>query len=114
MASKLQTTIKLRMKNEEGQLKPKQFKSAEFLPGSVMEDSTELLQTMSESESAEDVKEALKNCYDFIGQVIFEGQFTGKEYRDGVDAREIAVLTGQLLRSVSQGHDTVYSDQKKK
>ena len=42
MASKLQTTIKLYLKDEEGNFTTKQFKSAEMLPGSVMEDATEL------------------------------------------------------------------------
>ena len=42
MASKLQTTIKLYLKDEEGNFTSKQFKSAEMLPGSVMEDATEL------------------------------------------------------------------------
>ncbi len=36
MASKLQTTIKLYLKDEEGNFTTKQFKSAEMLPGSVM------------------------------------------------------------------------------
>lgn len=113
MANKLQTTIKIKIK-EGKEYKTKQFTSADFLPGSVLEDATDLLERMSESETTDDVKKALSDCYDFIGKVVFEEQFTGKEYRDGIDAREIAPLTGKILRSISQGHDAVYSEQKKK
>lgn len=114
MASKLQTTIKLMQKGEDGKYKPKQFKSAEFLPGSVSEDAAEVQQGMLDSETAEEVKASLMTCYDFIADVIFEGQFTGEEYRDGIDARDIAPLTGKLLRSVTQGYENTYAETKKK
>lgn len=112
--SKFQQTIKLMKKNDEGKYKSQQFKSAEFLPGSIMTDATELLDRMSKAKEAEDVKESLSECYAFIADVLFEGQFTAEEYRDGMDAREIAPITGKLLQSMTMGYDAVYSDSKKK
>ena len=94
MASKVQVQITLMLKDEEGKRKPKRFKSAEWLDA--------------------EVKEALNGCYAFIADVIFEGQFTAEQYRSGIDAREIAPLTGKFLRSVTQGYDNTYSDTKKK
>lgn len=117
MASKLQTTIKLYLKDEEGNFTTKQFESAEMLPGSVMEDATELqveLEEIVKTNDMEEIRPVLRKCYDFIAKVIFEGQFTGQEFLDGMDAREILKITGQLLGSVSSGYDAVYSDQKKK
>lgn len=100
MASKLQTTIKLYLKDEEGNFTSKQFKSAEMLPGSVMEDATELqveLEEIVKTNDMEEIRPVLRKCYDFIAKVIFEGQFTGQEFLDGMDAREILKITGQLL-----------------
>ncbi|MGL9971381.1 phage tail assembly chaperone G [Enterococcus sp. DIV1420a] len=117
MASNLQTTIKLYVKDDEGKYKTKRFKSAEMLPGSVMEDATELqveLEEIVKTNDMEEIRPVLRKCYDFIANVIFEGQFTGQEFLDGMDAREILKITGQLLGSVSSGYDAVYSDQKKK
>jgi hypothetical protein len=117
MASKLQTTIKLNFKNEEGKYQKKQFKSAEILPGSVMEDATQLQVELEESTKTNDMEEirpVLRKCYDFIADVIFEGQFTGQDYLNGMDAREILKMTGQLLGSVTQGYDAIYAEQKKK
>ncbi|OOL78392.1 hypothetical protein B1P85_05490, partial [Enterococcus faecalis] len=56
----------------------------------------------------------LRECYDFIADVIFEKQFTGQEYIDGMDARELLKITAQLLGSVTSGYDAIYSEQKKK
>lgn len=114
MTSKFQQTIKLMQKNEEGKYKPTSFKSAEFLPGNVSEEASVLQQKMIDAENGDEVIEALHDVYDFIGEVIFEGQFTGEEYRRGLDAREIAPLTGKILKSVTTGFDATYSDQKKK
>ena len=113
MANKLQTTIKLKMK-EGKRYQSKQFTSAEYLPGSVAKEATKVLTKMSNAETTEDVINSLDACVDFIAKVIFEGQFTGKEYEDGMDSREITEITGKLMRSVSQGYDSVYSEQKKK
>ncbi|MGX4686304.1 phage tail assembly chaperone G [Vagococcus sp. JNUCC 83] len=117
MASKLQTTIKLNIKGKDGKYKTKQYKSAEILPGSVMEDATDLqikLEQSTQTNDMEEIRPVLRECYNFIAEVIFEGQFTGQEYLDGMDAREILKVTGQLLGSVSTGYDAVYSEQKKK
>lgn len=116
MASKFQQTIKLMIK-EEGKYKSKQFKSAEFLPGSVMENASDLQIRLDEATHTNDMDEirpVLRDCYDFIADVIFEGQFTGQEYLDGMDAREVLKITGQLLNSVTAGYDTVYTNAKKK
>lgn len=112
--SKFQTTIKLTQKNEEGKYEHKQYKSAEFLPGSVMEDAAEIQDTMSKAEDAEGVKDALREAYDFVADTIFEEQFTGAEFRDGLDAREIAKVVGQVLKSVTSGYDETYVKTKKK
>ncbi|WP_373408720.1 hypothetical protein [Enterococcus faecalis] len=45
---------------------------------------------------------------------MFEKQFTGQEYIDGMDARELLKITAQLLGSVTSGYDAIYSEQKKK
>ena len=37
----------------------------------------------------EAIRPILRECYDFIADVIFEKQFTGQEYIDGMDARII-------------------------
>lgn len=117
MASKFQQTIKLKIKGEDKKYSEKQFKSAEFIPGSVMEDATGLqieLEEVIETNKMEEIKPVMKKCYDFIADVIFEGQFTGQEFVDGMDAREVLKITGQLLGSVTSGYDLIYSDQKKK
>lgn len=117
MVNKLQTTIKLNFKESKGGYETKQFKSAEMLPGSVMEDAMALQVELEESTQTSDMEEirpVLRKCYDFIATVIFEEQFTGQDYLDGMDAREILKMTGQLLKSVSIGYDTAYADMKKK
>ena len=117
MASKFQQTIKLMKKNEDNKYKSVQFKSAEFLPGSVMEDATALqveFEQAAETNDLEVLKPVLRKCYDFIGDVVFEGQFTGQEYIDGMDAREVLKITGEILSSVTRGYDSVYAEQKKK
>lgn len=114
MASKFTTKIKLRQKDEEGKYGLKQYTSAEFLPGSVMVDAAEVQAKMVEANSADAIREALNDTYEFIASVLFEGQFTAEEYRDGLDAREISKITGKLLMSVTAGYDKTYSDSKKK
>ena len=61
----------------------------------------------------EAIRPILRECYDFIADVIFEKQFTGQEYIDGMDARELLKITAQLLGSVTSGYDAIYSEQKK-
>ncbi|MDT2832248.1 hypothetical protein P7H62_14755 [Vagococcus carniphilus] len=117
MVSKFQQTIKLMKKNEEGKYKPTQFKSAEFLPGSVMEDANTLLLELNQAIRTNDMDEirpVLRKAYDLIADVIFEGQFTGQEYLDGMDAREVMTITQNMLQSVTAGYDSVYAEQKKK
>ncbi|EML6700447.1 hypothetical protein RRS13_003016, partial [Enterococcus faecium] len=53
-------------------------------------------------------------AYSFIADTLFEGQFTGEDYCKGIDAREIASLTGKLLKSVTAGFDETYTETKKK
>lgn len=112
--SKFQKTIQLMHKNEEGKYEKQSFKSAEFIPGSAVEDATDLLMKMSEAKETQEMKDALGGAYAFIADILFEGQFTGEDYRDGMDAREIAPITGELLRSVTAGFDQTYADTKKK
>lgn len=115
--SKFQTTIKLRQKNGEGKYEPKQYKSAEFLPGSVLEEASDIQDKLSKASKAEDaneVKEALKDMYEFVADTVFEGQFTGEEFRAGIDAREIAKIAGRILKSVVAGYDETYTNTKKK
>lgn len=112
--SKLQTKIKLMKKNDEGKYTAKQYTSAEFLPGSVMEQAAEIQEGMMESKTSDDVKKALKATYDFVADIVFEGQFTGEEYQDGMDAREIASVTGQILKSLTMGYEATYAETKKK
>lgn len=112
--SKFQKTIQLMQKNGEGKNEKQSFKSAEFIPGSAVEEATEILMEMSEAKKSEEMKEALGAAYAFIADILFEGQFTGQDYRDGMDAREIAPVTGKLLRSVTAGFDQTYEDTKKK
>jgi len=117
MTSKFQKTIQLMKKNEDGKYKSVSFKSAEFLPGNVMDDAMALQLKLEEATGTNDMEEVrpvMRECYDFIGDVIFEGQFTGEEYMNGMDAREVLKITGQLLASVTSGHDVVYAEQKKK
>lgn len=114
MASKLQVQITLMMKDEEGKRKAKRFKSAEWLDGDVLDKALDVLDTLDEADDRETVKEALQTCYEFIADVIFEGQFTAEQYRNGLDAREIATLTGKFIRSITQGYDNTYADTKKK
>lgn len=114
MASKVQVQITLMLKDEEGKRKPKRFKSAEWLDADTMDDALDVMEKLEQSEGRKEVKEALNGCYAFIADVIFEGQFTAEQYRNGIDAREIAPLTGKFLRSVTQGYDNTYSDTKKK
>lgn len=116
MASKFQQKIKLMKKDEDGKYKSQQFTSAEFLPGPVMELATELQLKMdkaTENNDMDQLRDALRDCYDFIGDVIFEGQFTGEEYLNGMDAREVVDITGKMLASVTAGYDRTYADQKK-
>lgn len=104
-------------KNKDGKYKSVQFKSAEFLPGSVMEEATSLqtrLQEAIKTNDMEEIRPVMHECYAFIGNVIFEGQFTGEDYMNGMDAREVLKITGQLLNSVTAGYDDVYAEQKKK
>lgn len=112
--SKFQQTIQLMQKNEEGKYEKQSYKSAEFLPGSVIEDAGDLMDSMSSAEKPDQVKEALRGAYTFIAEVLFEGQFTGEDFRNGIDAREIATLTGKLLGSVTSGMDETYGETKKK
>lgn len=117
MASKFQQTIKLMKKNEDGKYNATSYKSVEFLPGNVVDDAMELqikLEEATKTNDMEVVRPVMRECYDFIGNVLFEGQFTGEEYMNGMDAREVLKITGQLLASVTIGHDLVYSEQKKK
>lgn len=117
MASKFQQKIKLMQKNEEGKYKQVQFTSAEFLPGSVMEEANGLLLNLQQAVQTNDMDEirpVLRDSYDFIADVIFEGQFTGQEFLDGMDAREVMTITQNMLISVTAGYDAVYSNQKKK
>ncbi|MCD1025707.1 phage tail assembly chaperone G [Enterococcus sp. SMC-9] len=112
--SKLQTKIKIMQKDSEGKFKSKQYTSAEFLPGPVVEQAAEIMEEMYEADGGEETTSALKKAYGFIADTIFEGQFTGEEFRQGVDAREIASLTGKLLKSVTAGFNETYGDTKKK
>ena len=114
MASKLQVQITLMLKDEDGKRKPKKFKSAEWLDADAMDDALDVMTALEEADGREEMKEALKDCYTFVANVIFEGQFTADDYRNGIDAREIAPLTGKFLRSVTQGYDNTYTDTKKK
>lgn len=116
MVKKFQQTIKL-MKKVDGKYKETAYISAEFLPGSVLEKATNLQVKMAEAAEngdAEGTTKALMETYDFVAQDIFEGQFTGEEYREGIDAREIAPLTGRLLQSVTAGYENTYNVTKKK
>lgn len=114
MASKLQVQITLMLKNDDGKRTAHRFKSAEWLDADAMDNALDVLETLEQADGREEVKEALKGCYSFIADVIFEGQFTAEQYRNGIDAREIAPLSGKFLRSVTQGYDNTYSDTKKK
>lgn len=115
MASKLQVQITLMFKDEDGKRKPKKFKSAEWLDADAMDNALDVMEDLEQSAGdREEMKEALKKCYTFVADVIFEGQFTADDYRNGIDAREIAPLTGKFLRSVTQGYDNTYTDTKKK
>lgn len=116
MASKLQVQITLMLKDEDGKRKPKKFKSAEWLDADAMDNALDVMEALEEASETgrEEMKEALKDCYTFVADVIFEGQFTADDYRNGIDAREIAPLTGKFLRSVTQGYDNTYTDTKKK
>jgi len=116
MASRFQQKIKL-MKKEDGKYKAFSYTSAEFLPGSLMDEATELqikLEEKTRTNDMEEIRPVLRECYEFVADVIFEGQFTGQEYIDGMDAREVLSMTGKLLASVTSGYDTVYANQKKK
>lgn len=112
--SKYQTTLKLMQKNDEGKFKPVQFKSAEFLPGPVVEEAAGIMEVLADAVGGEATTKALGRAYAFIGDILFEGQFTGEDFRQGIDAREIAPLTGKLLKSVTAGFDETYTDTKKK
>ena len=111
--SKYQTTIKLMKKNEDGKYKQVQFKSAEFLPGPVVEEAAEVMEVMQNAVDKKSVSEALSRAYSFIADTLFEGQFTGEDYCQGIDAREIAPLTGKLLKSVTAGFEETYTETKK-
>lgn len=112
--SKLQVQITLMLKDEDGKRKAKRFKSAEWLDADTMDGALDAMERLDEADGRKEVKEALNACYAFIADVIFENQFTAEEYRNGIDAREIAPLTGKFLRSVTQGYDNTYVDTKKK
>ncbi len=99
---------------EEGEYKELQFKSAEFLPGPVVEQAAGVMEVLSNAVGGEETTKALGEAYTFIADVLFEGQFTGEDFRQGIDAREIASLTGKLLKSVTAGFDETYSKTKKK
>lgn len=117
MTSKFQQTIKLMKKNEDNKYKPVQFKSAEFLPGTVMEDANTLLlelQEVIQTNDMDEIKPVLRKVYEFIADVMFEGQFTGQEYLNGMDAREVMTISQNMLQSVTAGYDVVYAEQKKK
>lgn len=104
-------------KDDKGKYKSEQFKSAEFLPGSVLEDATQLqleLEQATQTNDMEEIRPVLRKAYDFIGEVVFEGQFTGEEYLNGMDAREVLKVTQEILMSVTAGYDSVYAAQKKK
>lgn len=116
MASKFVKKIKL-MQKVDGKYEPKQFSSAEFLPGSVLEEALDLQFKLEETATNNDkdgLKETMREIYAFIGESIYEGQFTGEDYINGLDAREVMTITRDILGSVTQGHDSVYADQKKK
>lgn len=102
------------LKDEDGKRKPQRFKSAEWLDADAMDDALDVMSALEESSGREEMKEALQDCYTFVADVIFDGQFTAEQYRNGIDAREIAPLTGKFLRSVTQGYDNTYTDTKKK
>ena len=102
------------LKDDEGNRKPKRFKSAEWLGADTMDAALDVMEKLEQSDGRKEVKESLNACYEFISDVIFEGQFTAEEYRNGIDAREIAPLTGKFLRSVTQGYENTYSETKKK
>ena len=72
------------------------------------------LEEATKTNDMEAIRPILRECYDFIADVIFEKQFTGQEYIDGMDARELLKITAQLLGSVTSGYDAIYSEQKKK
>lgn len=114
MASKLQVKITLMLKDNEGKRQSKNFKSAEWLDGDVLDKALEVLEILDNADDRKSVKDALQVCYEFIADVIFEGQFTAEQYRNGIDAREIATLTGKFIRSITQGYDNTYVDTKKK
>ncbi|HAX1134172.1 TPA: hypothetical protein JX871_003002, partial [Enterococcus faecium] len=57
--SKYQTTIKLTKKDEEGKYEQVQFKSAEFLPGTVVEDAAGVMEEMQTATDKQSVKKAL-------------------------------------------------------
>lgn len=87
-----------------------------FYHGSVMDTGTDLqirLEEATKTNDMEAIRPILRECYDFIADVIFEKQFTGQEYIDGMDARELLKITAQLLGSVTSGYDAIYSEQKK-
>lgn len=116
MASKFVKKIKL-MKKVDGKYEAKQYSSAEFLPGQVLEEAIDLqfeLEDAAKNNDKEDLKVTMRKIYDFIGDSVYEGQFTGEEYLNGLDAREVMSLTRDILMSVTAGYDSVYENQKKK
>lgn len=114
MASKLQVQITLMLKDEDGTRKATKYKSAEWLDADAMDQALDVMEALENADGREEMKDALQGCYAFISETIFEGQFTAEQYRNGIDAREIAPLTGKFLRSVTQGYDNTYTDTKKK
>lgn len=117
MASKLQTTIKLKMKNKSGEFEKKQFTSVEDIPGSFLDDAIDATLDVEEALTSGDrkaIRPALRKRYELIADVLFGGQFTADEYLNGMDAREIMDITNKLLNSVISGPQNVYVEEKKK
>ncbi|XWP53354.1 hypothetical protein QMZ07_03860 [Enterococcus faecalis] len=72
------------------------------------------LEEITKASRMEAIRPILRECYDLTADVIFEKQFTGQEYIDGIDVYLYLEGTGLLLGSVTSGYDAIYSEQKKK
>ena len=60
----------------------------------------------------EAIRPILRECYDFIADVIFENSLLDKNILT-VWMLELLKITAQLLGSVTSGYDAIYSEQKK-
>ncbi len=115
MASKFQQKIKLMIKDEANILQNNSRRQNFYQVQSWNRYGfTNRLEEATKTNDMEAIRPILRECYDFIADVIFEKQFTGQEYIDGMDARELLKITAQLLGSVTSGYDAIYSEQKKK